>query len=92
MCVKPRKSNVSGFPVAPRRPVTGGVPPELDQAGLVRVQLQPELREPLAKLGEEPLRVVLVLEPDDKVIGEPHDDHVTVRVPPPPPSAHRSRT
>ena len=55
MCVKPRKSNVSGLPIAPLLPVSGGEPPELDQPRLVRVQLQPELREPLAKLGEEPL-------------------------------------
>ena len=39
----------------PPPPVDGGMPPELDQPGLVRVQLQPELREPLAKLGQEPL-------------------------------------
>ena len=55
MCVKPRKSNVSGFPTPRACRSPGGVPPELDQPGLVRVQLQPELREPLAKLGQEPL-------------------------------------
>ena len=46
MCVKPRKSNVSGLP---RPGPTGrgpGEPPELDQPGLARVQIQPELREP----------------------------------------------
>ena len=49
MCVKPRKSNVSGLPRALGCPVTGGVPPELDQPGFVRVQFQPELREPAAQ-------------------------------------------
>ena len=39
----------------PRCRSLGGAPPELDQPRLVRVQLQPELREPLAKLGQEPL-------------------------------------
>ena len=44
-------------------------------------------REPLtycecfAKVGEEPLRISLMLEPGDKVVGIPHDDHVTVCVP-----------
>jgi len=53
---------------APGRPVAGGEPPELDQPGLVRVQLQPELREPLPKPGQEPLGVVTVLEPDDEIV------------------------
>ena len=52
-----------GFPDAPSPPVPGGVPPELDQPGLVRMQLQTELREPLAEIGEKPLRVLLILEP-----------------------------
>ena len=84
-CVKPRKSNVSGLPVAPGCPVPGSMPPELDQPGLVRVQFQPELREPAAELFQEPLGVIFVLEPDDEVVREPHDDHVTVRVVFPPP-------
>ena len=49
------------------------------------MQLQPETREPLVKVAQEPPRIVLVLEADDEVVREPHDDHVTVRprVPPP---------
>jgi len=54
---------------APCLPVRGGSPPELDQPGLARVQFQPELREPLAELGEEPLSVLTLLEPDDEVNG-----------------------
>ena len=42
------------------------MPPELDQPGLVRVQLQPELRQPLAKIDKESLRVVLMLETHDE--------------------------
>ena len=49
ICVKPRKSNVSGFPAPRLLPVRGGEPPELDQPRLAGVQLQPELREPLAQ-------------------------------------------
>ena len=80
MCVKPRKSNVSGFP-RPRRLGSGGEPSELDQPCLVGLQLQAELRESLAKVGEEPLGVTVLLEPHEEVIGVAHDDHVAVRVP-----------
>src|SRR4249920_3790360 len=73
------------LPDAPGRPSPGGVPPELQQPGLVGVQLQPELREPLTKIGKELPRIVLVLEPRDEVVGEPHDDHIPVRMPTSPP-------
>src|SRR5208283_2371971 len=82
MCVKPRKSNVS---LTPGCPVPGGMPPELDQPGLIRVQFQPELREPAAQPGQEQLSVLPVLEPDDEIVSETHDDHITARVPLPPP-------
>src|SRR5512133_3223789 len=39
-------------------PVLGGVPSELDQARLLRVQLQRELRKPLPKIAKEPLGVL----------------------------------
>jgi len=74
------------FPLAPRRPVPDGIPPELDQPGLIRVQFQPEPGEPAAQLFPEPLGVVPVLEPDDEVVRESHDDHITVREPAPPPA------
>jgi hypothetical protein len=45
---------------------SGGVPTELDQARLVGMQLQAEFREPLAKIVEEPLRILLILEPHDE--------------------------
>ena len=41
----------------PTPPVDGGTPPELDQPRLVRVQFQPELRQPLVKLVQEPSRM-----------------------------------
>src|SRR6266542_5274856 len=62
----------------------GGEPAELDQARLLGGQLQVELRKPAAKLGEEPLGVITMLEADDVVVGETHDDHIAVRIPPPP--------
>jgi hypothetical protein len=54
--------------------------PELDEARLVRVHLQHELRQPLTKVAEELLRISLMLEPVHEVIREAHDDHVTVCV------------
>ena len=54
------------LPEAPYRSSSGGVPAELDQPGLVGVQFQPELREPLTKIGQEPPRIVLILEAHDE--------------------------
>ena len=52
-----------GLPGATLRSPLGRVASELDEPRLVGMQLQAELREPLAKLSEEPLRVSFVLEP-----------------------------
>ena len=49
------------------------------------MQLQPELREPFAKVDQELPRIVLMLEPRDEVVSEPHDDHIPVRMPTSPP-------
>jgi hypothetical protein len=65
-----------------------GVPPELDEPGLVRMQLQPKLREPLTKIGEEPQRVVLILETHGEIVGEPYGYHIAARTPIPPPLDH----
>jgi hypothetical protein len=39
----------------------------------------------MMKIDKEPLRIRPVLEAADEVVGEPHDDHLTARVMPPPP-------
>src|SRR5487761_1623974 len=70
---------------APLSPVRRRKAAELDKAGLVRVQLQAELRKPLTKIIEEPFRITEVLEPDHEVVREPHDDHITMRVAASPP-------
>src|SRR5664280_137413 len=57
---------------------------ELDQTGLVRMQLQIELREPFTKLAQELSRIIEVLKPDHEVVGEPGDDHVAPSGPIPP--------
>src|SRR5712671_7634029 len=49
---------------------------KLDQAGLVRVERQRELLEPLAHIVPEAPGVSLVLEADDNVISIAHEDHV----------------
>src|SRR6266511_1772908 len=69
-----------GLADASRLAGPGGVAPELDEPRLVGMQFQTELRQPLAKVGEEPPSVTLMFEPGDKVISEAHDDHVTVGV------------
>ena len=64
---EPKKVERLRLPEATCRPTCGREPAELDQARLVGVQFQTELREPLAQVGEELLRVTLLLEPGDKV-------------------------
>jgi len=73
-----------GLAEATLRPALGGEPAELDEARLVGVQFQVELRESLAKVVKEPPCVTLMLEPGHEIIRETHDDHVTARVALPP--------
>jgi hypothetical protein len=64
--------------------VPDGEPPELDQPRLLIRQLQAEVREPLAKIREEPLGVVTMLEAHHEVVRVAHDDHLAARLPTPP--------
>ncbi len=50
------------FPFPMLLPVLGGVAPKLDQARFLRVQFQPELRQPFPQLLQEPLGFFPVLE------------------------------
>src|SRR5262249_52110683 len=59
---------------APLLSSLGGEPSELEQARLLGGQLQAESRKSVAKLGEEPLGLIPVLEADDVVVGKAHDD------------------
>src|SRR5262249_58811336 len=70
---------------APTCPALSRVPAELNQPGLVRVQLQTVLRQPLAKLDQEPLGFVPAFKPDNEVVGPTHDHHITAAELPPPP-------
>src|SRR5437867_539620 len=73
------------FPVATPSPGPLRVAAELDEPRLVGVQRQPELREPLAQLGEEPLGLLPMLESHDEVVREAHQHHISVRLLRPPP-------
>jgi hypothetical protein len=46
----------------------GGMPPELYQARLFRMQFQPERSQPFPPLLQESLRYFPLLEPDDETI------------------------
>jgi hypothetical protein len=43
------------------------------------VNFQPELRQPLLKLLQKPLRIGPVLKPGDQIVGVANDDHVAPR-------------
>jgi hypothetical protein len=68
---EPEELEWFGFSCPARLSVTGGKSPELDQPRLAGVQLQAELREPVAKICEESLGVLTVLEPGDVVTRSP---------------------
>src|SRR5213593_3873865 len=62
------------FPIPVRKPA------ELDQACLFGVQFQPKPRETFAQFSQESLGISSMLEPHDKVVSVPHDDHVALRL------------
>ena len=51
---------------------------ELDQTGLVRMQDQRKLRQPIPQLCLKPLSIGLVFKAGDDVIGIPHQDDVAL--------------
>lgn len=74
--------------IAPQEPLITALnlnrAPETRTPREVHVQIQPALLDVEVRLGhlprltvaQEPLRILLVLEPDGDVGGEPHDDHI----------------
>src|SRR5437773_1349312 len=74
------KVEALGSPAAPASPVGRREAAELDEARLVGMQRQPELREPLAQLGEELLGLLPMLESHDEVVGEAHDHDLSARL------------
>jgi len=53
---------------------------ELDQTRLVRMQRQRELFHPCTKIRQKALCIVLVLKPDDTIVGVAHDDEIPTGV------------
>ena len=53
------------------------VPPELDQARLLRMQLQPMRRQPLPQFLLKPPGLRPVLKAEHRVVGVPHDEHIS---------------
>lgn len=49
-------------------------PPELHEAGLVRVETETESGQPLPEVAEVLLRIPLMLEPDYDIVGVADDD------------------
>jgi hypothetical protein len=75
--VKPKKSNVSGFP-SPRLSRCLAAT-EADQSGLVRVQCQFERAHSFVQILQKGFCLMLVLKTDDHIIGKAHDDHIAGR-------------
>jgi hypothetical protein len=84
--VKPRKSNVSGLP-SPARSRSSAA--ELDQTGLVRMQGQRKLRQPIPQLRLKPLGIGLVFKAGDDVIGIARQDDVPLGMVASPPRSPR---
>src|SRR5271157_2438640 len=57
---------------------------ELDQAGLIRMELQSELLEPSSHRIEKTASVVLMLEAQHQIVGVSHDNHVAGSLAPSP--------
>ena len=79
------------LPPAGPLPVRGRIRAEFPQAGLLGVQLQTELCEPLMQLSQEPLGLRPVLTPRDDIVGKPDDHHVAGGLPLPPRWVPRSK-
>jgi hypothetical protein len=73
---KPRKVKVSGLPSPRLSRFCAAWRPNSIRRGLVRMQRQRELPQPIAHRIPEAPGVGLVLEADYGVIGIAHDDHV----------------
>jgi hypothetical protein len=53
--------------LAPPCPALGSVPAELDKAGFLRVQAERELGQAILEIDQETLRIMPVLEANDRV-------------------------
>src|SRR5208282_2330187 len=77
---EPQEVEHLGLALATPSPAFGRKLAELDQACLLRVQAQRELCQPFFEVVQKALRLVLVLEANDRVVRVSHDDHIACRV------------
>src|SRR6266496_1327252 len=75
MWVRPKKSNVSGFPSPLRLRFSSANRPNSIRPRLIRVKFQPKLSQSLPQIFQEAIRVRLILESRDAVIGISDDHH-----------------
>ena len=77
---------VERFRFAKPLPLSGlsRIAAKLDQAGLVRMELQRKLLQPVSHHAQEALAVGLMLEAHHNIVGIAHDDHVASGLPPSP--------
>lgn len=73
---KPQKVEGLRLAQSTPSPLDGGIPTELDQPGLLRVQFQPELFEPTAQRFEEPPRFAFVLKTQHTVVRVADHNHI----------------
>ena len=73
---EPEKRKRFRFPLTPPGTIAGRKPPEFDETGLLRMELQGKRGETCGERGEKALGILPVLETHDGVIGiAGHDDY-----------------
>ena len=76
---EPEERECFRFPLASLPPIRRRKASELDQPRLLRMNLQPELRQPLLKISQEPLSICPVLEAGDEIVSVANHNHVPLR-------------
>ena len=76
---EPQKRERLGFPHPTLFPVDLREPAKLDQPRFLRMNFQPELRQPLLKVSQEALGFGPMLKPDHEIIGVADENHVALR-------------
>ncbi len=66
--LEPQERERLGLTLTTLSPICLREPTELDQSRLLRMKLQPEVRQPLPKFFQEPLCVLAVLEANHQIV------------------------
>jgi hypothetical protein len=81
---KTQKVEAVGLSLAALASVFLRLPPELNQACLLRVKFQPKAGQPFPKLAHKPFPIFPAIESYNEIIGKPHHDHIPACFAPPP--------